>query len=285
MKATLKEILYTAIELAQIDVESCPYGNPILYGGDARLEVPKDDCPAIYYRDDTSLGYSLFLIAHELAHARLHTGGFAGTHETFEPDASEEAILESATEPYSPRSLQERQANVWAREFLLPATEVCRRFLQRRITASEITIQTGLDGRLVQQQMARALLTIESESYHEAQRKPPSLNDRQQAAAHVKQGPLLVMAGPGTGKTSTLTSRVSYLLANKVVPGDIVCLTFSRKAAQEMRERIATQHPEQAPSLRIDTIHAYCCDILRREIKGEYDQVKVLDTPGQRGSP
>lgn len=49
-----------------------------------------------------------------------------------------------------------------------------------------------------------------------------------------------------------------------------------------MRERIATRHPEEAPALRIDTIHAYCCDILRREIEGEEDQVKVLDTPRQR---
>ena len=282
--ATLGEILDAARHLAQIDVESCPHGNPLLRGGDARLEVPdeEDDCPVIYYRADAPEGERLFLVAHELAHSHLHTGGFSGAEETFEPGASEEVIPESTTEPYSPRSLQERQANVWAREFLLPAPALCRRFLEERITASKVVEETGLDGRLVRRQMARALLTVEPDGHEDEERTPLTLNDRQREAAHVEHGPLLVMAGPGTGKTSTLTARVSCLLARHVKPEDIVCLTFSRKAAQEMRERIADEHPEQAPTLRIDTLHAYCCDILRRETEGAEDQVKVLDTPRQR---
>ena len=282
--ATLWDVLRAALQLTHVDVESCPHDDPLLHGGDARLEVPddEDDCPVVYYRADAPEGDRLFLIAHELAHSRLHTGGFWGDEETFEPHASEEAIPESTTEPYSPRSLQERQANVWAREFLLPASALRSRFLGERVTASDIVEETGLDSRLVRRQMARALLTVESAGQGEVERTLLTLNDRQREAAHAECGPLLVMAGPGTGKTSTLTARVSYLLDRGVTPEDIVCLTFSRKAAQEMRERIAAQHPEQAPALRIDTIHAFCCDILRRETEGAEDQVKVLDTPRQR---
>lgn len=201
--AALGDLLNAALQLACIDVEACPHGDHILCGGDARLEVPEDehDFPVIYYRADASGGERLFLIAHELAHSQLHVGGFSGAEEKFEPDASEEVIPESTTEPYSPRSLQERQANVWAREFLLPAPALRTRFLQNRATATEVAAETGLDGRLVRRQMARALLTVEPEGqYDEKEQRPIKLNDRQREAAQAERGPLLVMAGAGDGE-------------------------------------------------------------------------------------
>lgn len=279
---SLEQVLNAALSLSVVEAEPCPFGDPLLHGGDARLEVSEGDDPVIFFRSDAALGERLFLIAHELAHFCLHAGSFSGVDERFAPDEAEEVIPESSIEPYSPRSFQERQANVWAREFLLPAPALRIRFLATAIRASDIAKETGLDSRLVVGQMARALLTVEPDEVHEDQRTTPVLNDRQLEAARALTGPLLVMAGPGTGKTSTLAARVSFLLDSGKSPDEVVCLTFSRKAAQEMRERIAARHPEEATLLRIDTIHAYCCDILRTESSGETDNLKILDPPRAR---
>ena len=60
------------------------------------------------------------------------------------------------------------------------------------------------------------------------------------------RGPLLVDAGPGTGKTRTLVHRVKHLLEGDVLAGSILALTFSKKAAEEMRERLSTMNPDAA---------------------------------------
>ena len=72
------------------------------------------------------------------------------------------------------------------------------------------------------------------------------------------------MAGPGTGKTQTLTTRVEGLLRDGVDPRRILLLTFSNKAAGEMAERIAFQNPEAATAMWIGTFHAFGLDLVRR---------------------
>ncbi|NBS98975.1 MAG: hypothetical protein EBT08_22945, partial [Betaproteobacteria bacterium] len=77
-------------------------------------------------------------------------------------------------------------------------------------------------------------------------------------------GPALVMAGAGSGKTRTITARVVRLLERGVQPSQILCLTFTRKAAREMRERIAKKVGESAKNITISTFHALALDLLRK---------------------
>jgi DNA helicase-2/ATP-dependent DNA helicase PcrA len=93
----------------------------------------------------------------------------------------------------------------------------------------------------------------------------PELNEPQkQAVAHL-DGPLLVFAGAGSGKTRTITYRIANLLANRVAPYRILAVTFTNKAAAEMRERLEKlTSPEVTRDLWIGTFHSVCARLLRR---------------------
>jgi DNA helicase-2/ATP-dependent DNA helicase PcrA len=94
------------------------------------------------------------------------------------------------------------------------------------------------------------------------------LNEPQrQAVTHIGS-PLLVVAGAGSGKTRVLTRRIAYLLANRnVLPSEILAITFTNKAANEMKERVAHVVGPQARSMWVSTFHSACVRILRTEAK------------------
>ncbi len=93
-----------------------------------------------------------------------------------------------------------------------------------------------------------------------------TLNPIQKKAVETTDGPLMILAGAGSGKTRTLVSKISYLLQNKEVsPFRILAMTFSNKAAREMRERVASEINIDIGALQITTFHSFCAKILRSE--------------------
>lgn len=96
--------------------------------------------------------------------------------------------------------------------------------------------------------------------------KLDSLNPVQKEAVLNTDGPVMILAGAGSGKTKTLVTRISYLLEEKNVSAhQLLALTFSNKAAREMRERIAHEVSIDVGALQITTFHAFCAKLLRSE--------------------
>lgn len=93
------------------------------------------------------------------------------------------------------------------------------------------------------------------------------LNPAQVEAVRHTDGPLLIMAGAGSGKTKVLTCKIANLLALDVMPYHILAITFTNKAAAEMRERVNKMIGSQAKDVWLSTFHAFCARFLRREIE------------------
>jgi DNA helicase-2/ATP-dependent DNA helicase PcrA len=194
---------------------------------------------------------------------------------------------------YSARARREHEANAFAAVLLLPPATLRAlylgdgstpglppRALAERFGVSEDAVHRAL-GTLLVPGAADLPDDIVAEAAPATGRlgassARPALDDWQRAAAAAAT-PALVVAGPGTGKTSTLVGRVAYLVFERGVdPARILALTFSNKAAQEMRERLAallavpaseTVEREASAAQRqpvVSTIHAFCGDLLRR---------------------
>lgn len=109
------------------------------------------------------------------------------------------------------------------------------------------------------------------------------MNDRQAEAVQATEGPLLIMAGAGSGKTRVLTHRIAYLIDEKMVnPWNILAITFTNKAAREMRER-AEKLKTEAQDCLIATFHSMCVRILRREADHiGYNRNFTIVDPGEQ---
>lgn len=112
-----------------------------------------------------------------------------------------------------------------------------------------------------------------------------TLNDKQKEAVFHTEGPLLILAGAGSGKTRVLTHRIAYLIEEKGVnPWNILAITFTNKAAAEMRERVDNLVGFGSESIWVSTFHSMCVRILRRHIAllGYDTNFTIYDTDDQK---
>jgi len=202
------------------------------------------------------------VVAHEYAHLILHHDQFTAAA----PDLIRgSAFLNSgapALSRYSPRSEQEAEASAFAAEFICPAQEL---FTHWRTDPSLLVAKLASDftasPSLIRQQLAEGLYDYvvgdgHSRNVQGFDQAPTSEQERAASVCHI---PVLVDAGPGTGKTKTLIRRVQYLVQEQnVSPNNILVLTFSNEAAAELQERVqASLGSETASRLLTSTFHGF----------------------------
>ena len=209
------------------------------------------------------------LVAHEIGHSEFHTGPAGCTTADIDPSRSTElpAIGLQRVADYGARERRELQADVFARELLLPRAFARILHIDENLSASEIADRTNLPVRLVWQQLFDALLLPPPSPSIERTPDPRSehkLDQSQQTAVEHRGRAYLLQAGPGTGKTRTLVSRVISLLEEGTDPSSILILTFSNRAATELFERLMSIVPDATPKLWVGTFHAFGLDLLRR---------------------
>src|SRR3989338_4186868 len=113
------------------------------------------------------------------------------------------------------------------------------------------------------------------------------LNDKQSEAVRAIEGPVLVISGPGSGKTRCLTHRIAYLIQQGIRPENILAITFTNKASSEMKERVLKLADGKNVGLpNMGTFHSICLRILRREISvlGYGNNFSIFDSDDQLGT-
>lgn len=238
---------------------------PVLQGSVAVLKPS-----GIFFNKDLEDGYRQYSIAHEIGHHVLHKASeeeictsrdIAG----YEADDSPSAAAE--LQGYSPHEMREREANLFALELILPLDVLRKMFFEDRECVASLLRTTKLPTSFIFSQLSTAVLApVASPSVEERnERSDFDLDASQRAAASIENGPVLIAAGPGTGKTQTLVKRILFLLnEKKISPDRILALTFSNKATREMSGRIAEKAPDKAHRITVMTFHGYALEILRR---------------------
>lgn len=224
---------------------------------------------AIYHVNTVLEPELAVLIGHELGHFYAHTTEKA-THcssDDVDVSAPSEASPVGADRVagYGAKERRELQANVFARELLLPQPTVRSLHLDKAEPPESIAMRLGLPLAVVRQQLIDALLIPVFTALDSAMpTEDPPLDCFQLKAAEFSGAPLLLEAGPGTGKTRTAVARIVHLLAQGAAPEAIVALTFSNKAAQELSERVGLAAPEAAANIWTGTFHAFGLELIRK---------------------
>jgi DNA helicase II / ATP-dependent DNA helicase PcrA len=241
-------------------------GDPALKGARAIFD---DQSGSIFCEVTAEVGEGALLIGHEIGHVRVHATTSWCNANDIDPSRSTEAapVGLQRVEDYGVRERRELQANVFAREFLLPRAWARQLYLEDGLGAGTMAERTGLPMNLVRQQLFDALLlpaAPASEASKSVLGQPVKPDSSQTRAAAHRGSPFQLQAGPGTGKTRTLVDRVISLIGEGIDPSAMLVLTFSNRAAGELAERIAILAPEAAPRVWIGTFHAFGLDLVRR---------------------
>lgn len=228
------------------------------------LAVLEDTC--VYYNNHLKKWYKAFCIAHEIGHFVLHHQSLHCTPQEIDSFVvdGEAGTASERVVGYGAGDRREREANLFALELLLPCELLRELYLEQGLNARKIAERSGMPVEIVSSQLARAVLVPVAEEVNQPLvTEKRELNPSQKRAAETRTCPTLVCAGPGTGKTQTLITRIIHLIEQGVDPKRILALTFSNKAAEEMRERIEKINPQAAAQIQVMTFHAYGLDLLR----------------------
>lgn len=255
-----KDILALIEARLDLGIEQLPQGSPELGGGDACLRRTEK---YIYVLKGLPDEKHAELVAHELGHWRLDVQNTPITVSSLKSFAGMEgtaAVIK--VEAYGARERQELLANVFGRELLLPRDIALTLFING-VGPSEIAKDLVLPEAMVQQQTLDAILLPDGGASVPKVLHPPTAD--QEAAAHAKERFVNVVAGPGTGKTSTLIHRIKYLIEQQNVdPSHILVLTFTNKAAFELVERLRSAGIERTADIWAGTFHAFGLEFLRK---------------------
>ena len=271
-----------------IEVYAVTKNDPQLKGGRA---VYDSQAEMILYENCGTDFDKAFLIAHELAHIVLEGGkedfvaeDVDAARSSEEPVVGVERVLD-----YGSHERREVLMDMFAREFLLPRSLMRRWHIDENATSTAIASRIGAPVAAVQQQLLDALLLPSYRAPAQQAAKQSTEPDQSQIdAAGFRGSPYQLQAGPGTGKTTTLVRRILSLLDEGVDPASILVLTFSNKAAGELRERIVAKAPEAVATLWIGTFHAFGLDIVHRFhdildftdnplVIGRYEAIELLE--------
>ena len=209
-------------------------------------------------------------LAHELGHVILH-GRLS------DPLASDPVMASvyadvgpAAIARYSQRMSEEAEANAFALEYVCPSEAIFKAWRDEKAPSfDQLAKRFGVSARTVRVQLANALHDFAvgaapGETIRPGKSDRVPLTDEQREAARATDRPVLVDAGPGTGKTATLIGRVEFALGEKGVrPEQILILTFSNEAAQELVERIAERFGDTvAKAVTVSTFHGLGMEFL-----------------------
>ncbi len=254
-------IVIAALADAELTVCAVPPTDALLAGSHAVLDR---EIGAVWLRTGVPTATAAYLIAHELAHFHLHLDYTASQEYEGATDGDTPGESGAFLIGYGPRERRETEANAWAQELLLPAQVARAAFFDGGESAAQIAARFGVPLAVVLQQLQTPALPDTPVCESDIP-EPLPLDSSQHAAATTDSCPLLLGAGPGTGKTRTLVARVKHLTKTGIAPETILVLTFSRKATAELRERLQKHLPPSvARRVPVCTFHAFGYDLLRR---------------------
>lgn len=255
-------------------------------GSDAEVDGDR----ILKFKSTLTAAERLMVFAHELGHVVLH-------ERLMNPDVLVDDIVASAygsagpaaIARYSPRVREEAEATAFAQEFLCPSALVFGRWREARggIAIARLAEEFGVEFHVAQIQLANALYDVATGADREdgAGRPEVPFTPEQVEAAKHTGGPALVDAGPGTGKTATVIRRLEFALEEqKAEPSQVLVLTFSNEAVQEVYERIAARFGSRtADHMTIATFHGFGMELVRwhREQMGLMDNFTLMEEDGQ----
>ncbi len=271
----IKTLLAASAKEFQLELVTLAPGHKQLKGAKGVFDPQSGE---IYIELQPSLAEMNAVAAHEIGHACLHDESrFCDEEDTAGATAMPGPTAPGKVGDYGPHERRELEANVFARELLLPREFCARLYLHQAMNVADICAATGLPTRLVKQQLLDALLLPPQPA--PLQETPAfdavGLDPSQQHAVDHRSTPFQLIAGPGTGKTRTLIARIVDLVNKGESPDSILVLTFSNKAAGEITERLRAALGERAGQVWVGTFHSFGLDLVRRY----YDRLELPSDP------